>query len=251
MLPWKTLATVSTNDGPLELRQRGESEFLIVVGGRVLMTSTTKISEQALATLAVSALEGRSAPQILIGGLGMGYTVRAALDTLVTHKLKGSVTVCELTRPVVDWCKGPLAPLTGACVKDKRVNVIVGDVAHHIARCRPGHYDAIILDLYEGPYKATQRREDPFFGPTALARAHAALAQDGVFAVWAEDHDAGFVRRLEAANFKAVYHKLGQGGRRHIVYIATRMRPPSVRPAREVAPRGPRDAAPAPRYRRR
>ncbi|HPH70478.1 MAG TPA: hypothetical protein PLF40_32230 [Kofleriaceae bacterium] len=251
MIPWKTLASVATNDGPLELRQRGDDEFLIVVGGRVLMTSTTKISEQALATLAVSALEGRPAPRVLIGGLGMGYTVRAALDTLTTHKMKGNVTVCELTRTVVDWCKGPLARLTNSCVTDKRVSVVVGDVAHHIARTRPGHYDAIILDLYEGPYKATQRREDPFFGPTALARTHAALAPDGVFSVWAEDHDASFVRRLEAANFTARYHKLGQGGRRHVVYVAKRLAPitRAARPA--PPPRGPRDAAPAPRNRRR
>jgi spermidine synthase len=243
MLPWKTIATAASNDGQLELRQRGD-EFLIVVGGRVLMTSTTKISEQALASLAVSALEARTSNRVLIGGLGMGFTLRSALDTMTTHKLKGTVTVCELTRPVIDWCKGPLATLTNSALGDKRVSVVVGDVAHHIARTKPGHYNAILLDLYEGPYKATQRREDPFFGPTALARTHAALAPDGVFSVWAEDHDAGFVRRLEAANFNARYHKLGQGGRRHVVYVAKRV---EVRASRPQAS----DDTKASRYRRR
>jgi spermidine synthase len=245
MVPWKTLATVPTKDGPLELRQRSESEYLIVVGGRVLMTSTTKVSEQALATLAVNELVGKTAPRILIGGLGMGYTLRAALDTLTKAKLRGTVTVCELTRTVVDWCQGPLAPLTQNAVGDRRVSMVVGDVAAHIARVKPGYYDAIVLDLYEGPYKATQGREDPFFGPEALARTHAALAPDGVFAVWAEDHDGAFVRRLETNNFTARFHKLGQGGRRHVVYIAKRVEVRTPRAGGSAGRGAPNRAAPA------
>ncbi|MEZ4398860.1 MAG: hypothetical protein R3B06_02485 [Kofleriaceae bacterium] len=249
MIPWRVLATVPTDDGPLELRQRGDDQFLIVVAGRVLMTSTTKISERALATFAIDAIATRPSPRVLVGGLGMGYTVRAALDALTAHRRTGSVTVCELTPAVVDWCQGPLARLTDSCLADPRVKVEIGDVARHIARARPGAYDAIVLDLYEGPYVATQRREDPCFGPTALARTHAALAPGGVFAVWAEDHDAGFVRRLEACNFTARYHKLGEGGRHHVVYVATRVAAQAA-PARAARRPGPARPPASPRRRR-
>lgn len=216
MLPWKTLETVATAEGALELRQRGDGGFLIVIAGRVLMTSNDRRSEQALATLACRALAAPR-PRVLIGGLGMGYTVRAALDALPAAE----VVVAELTPEIEAWCRGPLAPLTGAALDDPRVRVVIGDVARIIAGAPRGHYHAILLDLYEGPHAATQGADDPFYGRAALAASRAALAAGGVLAVWSEDPDDAFARRIEAAGFKVEAHRLGKP-RRHVVYLARR-----------------------------
>lgn len=216
--PWQTLATVATAEGPLELRQRGERDFLIVIAGRVLMTSAARRSEEALATLAAGAVRGRRAPRVLIGGLGMAYTVRAALDAFPAD---ARVTVVELTPAVVEWCKGPLAPLTAGAAIDPRVDVVTGDVARVIAGAR-ATYDAILLDLYEGPNPATQGKDDPFYGGAALARSHAALRAGGVLAIWAEDPDPSFPRRFTAAGFDVTTHRAGKGGRAHIVYLGVR-----------------------------
>jgi spermidine synthase len=217
MTPWKTLATVATAEGALELRRRGEREFLIVIDGRVLMTSNDRRSEQALATLACEALAAAS-PRVLIGGLGMAYTVRAALDAVPAA---AQIVVAELTAAVVDWCRGPLAPLTDAAVLDPRVRVVIDDVARVIAVAPRAHYDAIVLDLYEGPHAATQRADDPFYGHAALKRCHAALAPAGVLAVWSEEPDEAFARRLAAAGFDVATHRLGKT-RTHIVYVGRR-----------------------------
>ncbi len=216
MTPWKTLATVATAEGALELRQRGEREFLIVIGGRVLMTTRDRRSEQALATLACAALTG--SPRVLIGGLGMAYTLRAALDVLPAT---AELVVAELTAAVADWCRGPLAPLTSAAVLDPRVAVVIDDVAAVIAGAPRGHYDAILLDLYEGPHAATQRADDPFYGRAALGNSHAALAPGGTLAVWSEEPDEAFARRFTAAGFDVATHRLGKT-RSHIVYLGRR-----------------------------
>jgi spermidine synthase len=216
MTPWKTLATVATAEGALELRQRGECEFLIVIDGRVLMTTRDRRSEQALATLACAALTG--SPRVLIGGLGMAYTLRAALDVLPAT---AEVVVAELTAAVADWCRGPLAPLTGAAVLDPRVAVVIDDVAAVIAGAPRGRYDAILLDLYEGPHAATQRADDPFYGRAALGKSHAALAPGGSLAVWSEEPDDAFARRFTAAGFDVATHRLGKT-RSHIVYVGRR-----------------------------
>jgi spermidine synthase len=217
MVPWKTLATVATADGALELRQRGEREFLMTIAGRVLMTSNDRRSEQALATLACGAITAPR-PRILIGGLGMAYTVRAALDALPAA---AQVVVAELTPAVEDWCRGPLAPLTGAALGDPRVRVVIDDVSRAIAGAPRGHYHAILLDLYEGPHAATQRADDPFYGRAALARSHAALAAGGVLAVWSEEPDEAFARRLSAGGFDVATHRLGKP-RSHAVYLGRR-----------------------------
>jgi spermidine synthase len=241
--PWETLATVATREGALELRRRGD-EFLIVIDGRVLMTSAARRSEEALATLACQRLAGRRAPRVLVGGLGMGYTLRAALDALPAG---AHVVVAELSPEVAEWCRGPLAPLTGSALADRRVAVEIVDVAELIARAPAGSYDAILLDLYEGPHAATQRREDPFYGPAALARTHAALAPGGVFAVWSEEADAPFLRRFAAAGFAASTHRAGKGGRSHVVYLGVRSDVSAkapARPAPDRAARSPRRRPP-------
>ena len=211
--PWTTIARAETPEGALELRQRGSADFLITIAGRVLMTSQARRSEEALAELP---LKKRKARDVLVGGLGMGYTLRAALDFLGPE---AHVTVVELNPVVADWCRGPLAPLTGGAVADPRVTVALADVSDHLAQASKGAYDTILLDLYEGPHAATQRPNDPLYGAEALKRTRAALREGGVFAVWSEEADAPFERRLADAGFFVEKHRAGRGGRAHVVYL--------------------------------
>ncbi len=219
--PWTTLDRIATAEGVLELRRRGE-EFLITVAGRVLMASAAHRSEAVLAESACARLAGRTRPRVLCGGLGMGFTLRAALDALPSD---GSVTVAELNPVVVRWCRGPLAELTGRAVDDPRVRVEVVDVADQIARAAaaggPSAYDAIVLDLYEGPRESSGGPSDPFYGRRALATTRKALAPGGVFAVWSEDADDAFERRLAAAGFTVEHLRPKSGGPRHLVYLAS------------------------------
>jgi len=215
--PWTTIDGIATREGRLELRQRGPRDFLLVVGGRILMSSTAFRSEVALAELACRPIADRPKPRVLIGGLGMGYTLRAALDVLPAQ---AEVVVAELEPAVETWCRGPLAVLTEGAVSDPRVRIRIEDVAHAIAAPAPP-WDAIILDLYEGPHAATQGPEDACYGGRALGRTKQALAKGGVFAVWSEDPDASFEKRLIAQGFATAVHHPGKGGRRHAVYLAT------------------------------
>jgi spermidine synthase len=219
--PWTTLATSQTDEGVLELRQRGESDYLIVIGGRVLMNSHARKSEEALATLGLARLDGvaDSAKRVLVAGLGMGYTLRAALDALPASGPE--VVVCEIDRQIVEWCKGPLAAATNNALGDPRVKLEIADVAARIAHSK-NTFDAILLDLYEGPNAASQRKDDPFYSAHALVRTRAALRPGGVLAVWSEDADAPFAKRLVTAGFVVKAHSIGAGGRKHVVYVGRR-----------------------------
>jgi len=221
--PWQTLETINTPDGALELRRRGNSDFLILINGRVLMNSQANRSELALGAAACAAVSGRPRPRVLIGGLGMGLTLRAALDALPAD---AQVVVAELNQVVADWCRGPLAGLTSRAVDDPRVTVTIGNVAAIIARQgKPtGNYDAIIIDLYEGPHARTDSRNDPFYGSQAIAKTREALSVGGVFAVWGENPDAGFEKRLTAAGFQIERLRPGKGGFRHVVYVAKKVK---------------------------
>ena len=117
------------------------------------------------------------------------------------------------------WCEGPLAPLTDDALHDPRTRLHVGDVAKLIAESK-AQWDAIILDLYEGPHEASQTPNDPFWGKAALQRTQTALAPGGIFTIWAEDFDPPFVKRLQANGFAVQVHHPGKGGRRHTVYVA-------------------------------
>jgi spermidine synthase len=217
MTPWQILETVIVPEGQLQLRRRGERSFLITIDGRVLMTSDERRSEEALASLACAGLAGVASPRVLIGGLGMAYTLRAALDALPPG---AEVVVAELTAAVEAWCRGPLAVLTDGAVLDPRVRVVIDDVTRVIADAPPAHYHAIVLDLYEGPHAATQRADDPFYGVAALERARAALAPRGVLAIWSEEADAAFARRF-ATLFDVATHRSGSS-RKHVVYLGRR-----------------------------
>lgn len=220
--PWRVLDKVQTADGLLELRQRGDADFLIVVDGRVLMNSYSRSSEEELSRLGLAHLAAGTTkePRVLIAGLGMGFTLRAALDVLPGA---ARVVVCEINRVVVDWCRGRLAAATRDALADPRVELRIHDVAAVIGNAAAGQFDAILLDLYEGPNAASQRRDDPFYSAGALARSHRAVSSGGVLAVWSEDPDAPFAKRFASAGFDVKTHSIGTGGRKHVVYVGRRL----------------------------
>ncbi len=219
--PWQTIDRVDTEDGVLELRRRGTRDFLILINNRVLMNSGANRSEIALGELACRKAATGRRPRVLIGGLGMGLTLKAALDSL---PFTAQVVVAELNPVVVKWCHGPLAGLTANAVDDPRVTVRIEDVSVVIKKAAQTHgaerFDAIILDLYEGPHARTDAANDPFYGSRALKTTAAALLPGGVFAVWGESPDAAFEKRLAAAGFSVDVQRPGRGGLRHVVYVA-------------------------------
>lgn len=218
--PWQTIEKVDTPDGVLELRQRGEHDFLILINNRVLMNSSANRSEVALGKLSCKQAATHPRPRVLIGGLGMGLTLRATLDSLPKTT---QVIVAELNPVVVKWCRGRLAGLTANATNDPRVTVKIDDVSAVIKRAAHGgaeRFDAIILDLYEGPHARTHAVNDPFYGSRALKTTVAALLPGGVFAVWGENPNAAFEKRLVAAGFSVDVQRPGRGGLRHVVYVA-------------------------------
>lgn len=219
--PWETIASEPTPDGPLELRRRGD-DYLITIRGRVLMTSAAHRSEDALARLGCAGLRARGGVRVLIGGLGMGFTLRAALDELGPDAV---VVVAELNAVVAAWCRGPLAELTSGAALEPRVTLEIVDVAALVRRVATQRseprFDAIVLDLYEGP-QTHVRPNDPLYGPAAVVHMRDALRPDGVLAVWCENASAGFERSLAAAGLAFERHRVGHGGRVHLVYVARR-----------------------------
>ena len=218
--PWKTLESVETDEGLLELRQRDERDFLITVGGLVLMNSMANRSEVVLGQLGCKGLKEHPSPRVLVGGLGMGCTLRAVLDSL---PLTAEVVVAELNPVVLEWCKGPLAALTDSAAADPRVSFATGDVAKLVrqhARQDGPRFDAVIYDLYKGPHHHTDKVKDPFYGSRAIADVRKILNPGGAFTVWGENYDAGFVGRLRAAGFIVSHERPGRGGYRHAVFVA-------------------------------
>jgi len=194
--PWRTLEEADTADGKLVLRRRGERDTLLTIEGRVLMSSMLHRSEDALATLAMERLAGRPRPRVLTAGLGLGFTLRALLDVLGRG---ARVDVAELHEPVVRWNQGLLAAINGGAASDPRVRVVLGDVMG-LVRAAAGEpklrYDAIVLDLMEGPSRGRAHVNGRLYGARALAEVRSALTEGGVYAVWGEEEDPGFVELL-------------------------------------------------------
>lgn len=217
-LPWKILDRILTETGEiLELRQRGAGDFLITIGSQILMNSKAQRSEIALGRLGCQGLQQHSAPKVLVGGLGMGITLRAVLDQL---PVTADVVVAELNPVVHTWCLGPLAELTAAAAVDPRVKVEITDVAELIRRSPPATFDAVILDLYRGPHPRTDPCTDPLYGSHAIDRTRNALKAAGMLAVWGENPDADFEKRLAVAGFSVHVERPGKGGYRHAVWVA-------------------------------
>jgi spermidine synthase len=235
--PWKTIECISTDEGALELRQRGERDFMITIGSQVLMNSLANRSEVVLGQLGCGHLKGSESPRVLVGGLGMGFTLKAVLDTLPAT---AQVVVAELNPAVHEWCRGPLAALTDNAVDDPRVTVEIGDVARRIRRTAvdggESRFDAIILDLYRGPHAKTDQRDDPLYGSRAIENMRAALKPCGVVAVWGEQYDEGFDKRLRSAGFTVTTDRPGRGGLRHVVFLANLKQ--SEKSGKELTPRG-------------
>ncbi|HEY6554213.1 MAG TPA: spermidine synthase [Vicinamibacteria bacterium] len=198
MIPWRELgrATVPGEAEPLVLCQR-ESEFVIRVGRHALMSSRAHGTEEMLAELACARIASRAAPRVLVGGLGMGFTLAAALRTLGPD---AHVEVAELVPALVEWNRGPLAPLAGRPLDDPRASVREADVAEAI-RERSGAYDAILLDVDNGPNGLTRATNDWLYSPAGLGAAREALRERGVLGVWSVAPDEAFTRRLREAGF--------------------------------------------------
>lgn len=218
MIPWVHLGSAEIPGGSeLRLKRRG-AEFSIMSGTAELMNSRMSGSEEALATLVAERLKGRKAPEILIGGLGMGFTLRAALATFPAD---ARITVAELIAEVVDWARGPMADLFAGCLDDPRVTIAIGDVA---AQFRTGRWDGILLDVDNGPEGMMRRANDRLYDHAGLATQRAALKRGGVLAVWSQGPDRAFSRRLHESGFKVdevtVRARAGKGAR-HIIWLAT------------------------------
>ena len=216
--PWETVDSAKVDEGTMTLMRRGD-EYLIKMDTYVLMNSKLNLTELALAQSACEELAHIESPRVLIGGLGMGYTLRAALDALPKA---AQVTVAELNPVVVGWCKGVIAELTDSAAADPRVAIRIDDVAQVIREGAQSNqkYDGIILDLYQGTFEANTNPNDPFYGKTALSRTAAALAPGGVLSVWTEETDVRFEKRLTSLGFNVRRTKPGKGGPRHVVYLA-------------------------------
>lgn len=184
-----------------------------------LMNSRLSGSEEALATLTQARLADRPGPRILIGGLGMGFTLRAALTA---YGSQAEIVVAELVPAVIAWARGPLAGLHGDSLDDRRVEVREGDVGALIAE---GGWDAILLDVDNGPGGLSRRENDSLYSPAGLAKAKGALKPGGLLAVWSSVRDESFTRRLGQAGFEVeqvgVRAHRGRGAR-HVIWIATK-----------------------------
>lgn len=222
MIPRDHLATAPVpGGGELRLMRRG-ADFMIVLDRNELMSTRMRGSEEALASLAIAAL-ANPAPQLLVGGYGMGFTLRRALALLGPH---ARVTVAELVPEIIEWAKGPMVELTAGCLDDRRVQLIIADVANVITGSR-GQFDAILLDVDNGPDGLVRDDNGLIYSRNGLAAAHAALRPGGVLAVWSAAPDAAFARRMERAHFSVTEHTIraretaeGRGkGPRHVVWM--------------------------------
>jgi spermidine synthase len=223
LIRWVQLDAAAVPDGGGELRlmKRG-AEFSIMAGSNELMNSRLSGSEEALATLVLARLKDRPAPHLLVGGLGMGFTLRAALRVAGPE---AKVTVVELVPAVVAWARGAMGELFGESLEDPRVRLIEGDVGTAI-RARASEYDGILLDVDNGPEGLTRRENDRLYSLEGLAAAKAALTSGGVLAVWSSAPHPPFTERLRQAGFGVhetpVRAREGRKGSRHMIWLAQR-----------------------------
>lgn len=220
MIPWILLDTGQVpGGGELRLMRRG-TEFSIKLGQNELMNSRLSGSEQALATLACRRIQTRDRPRMLIGGLGMGFTLRAALAVLGPH---AEIVVAELVPSVVTWARGAMAEMFGDSLTDPRVNVREVDVSELIRSERAG-FDVILLDVDNGPEGLTRESNDALYDAKGLSAAYAALRPGGVLAVWSSGPNPRFTQRLRRAGFDVkevpVRANGPRGGARHVIWIA-------------------------------
>jgi spermidine synthase len=219
MKPFELLGQQRSRDGTiLKLVRRGD-EYLILANGQNLMSSRMHGSEEALATFACRTAATMKQPTVLIGGLGMGFTLRAALDLLSPD---AKVVVAELIPAIVEWNRGPLGPLAGYPLSDSRVQVETDDVAI-ILSASTSQFDAVLLDVDNGPAAFTDIHNAGLYDESGIAAVFSALKLHGVLAVWSAREDKKFTQRLRDGRFtvevQPVRGRLKQGGPRHIIYL--------------------------------
>ncbi|MFG1423593.1 spermidine synthase [Roseixanthobacter liquoris] len=223
MIPWLHLDTAEVPDGggTLRLMRRG-AEFSITAGATELMNSRLSGSEEALAALAGARLGASPAPRILIGGLGMGFTLRAALAAFGPE---ARIVVAELVPAVIAWARGPMAALHGDSLADPRLDLWTGDVGARI-RAEADGFDAILLDVDNGPDGLTRPANDALYDPAGLRAALRALRPGGLLAVWSSAPDAAFTQRLKRGGFAVEEVRVRangkRGGARHVIWVATK-----------------------------
>jgi spermidine synthase len=214
-------ATIPGGTEDLRLFRRG-GDYMIVLDRNELMNSRMSGSEEALAEMTIERLRGRPAPHLLIGGYGMGFTLRAALAAL-PHDAK--VTVAELVPEIIDWARGAMAAMTAGCLEDPRVKLDMADVGLVIGEAHSS-YDAILLDVDNGPDGLTRRANNSLYSRHGLAAAKAALKPGGILAIWSAAPDNRFARALSDAGFAvdevAVRARSNGKGARHIIWFATK-----------------------------
>ncbi len=224
MIRWVQLDTarIPGGGGQLRLMQRGV-EFSIFAGAIELMSSRLSGSEEALAARTCARVLGTPRPHVLIGGLGMGFTLRTALAALGPD---ATITVAEIVPKVVAWARGPLAALHGNSLSDPRLTIFEGDVGKLIigADCR---YDAILLDVDNGPAGLMRAENDDLYDAYGLREAHEALKTGGILAVWSAAPDERFTQRLITAGYSVEDHRVRANGRqtgpRHVIWLATKV----------------------------
>ncbi len=224
MTPRELLGTAAVPGGQeLRLYRRG-GDFMIGLDRNELMSSRMSGSEKALALMTLERLGKRAGLHMLIGGYGMGFTLRAALARLDGG---GQVTVAELVPEIIEWARGPMEELAAGCLDDPRVSLVQADVADVIAAGH-GSYDAILLDVDNGPDGLTADANDRLYTNAGLSSAMRALKPGGILAIWSAGSDAAFTRRLQNAGFAveevAVKARDNGKGPRHVIWFATRRR---------------------------
>lgn len=214
-------ASVPGGDEDLRLFRRG-ADFMIVLGRNELMSSRMSGSEEALADLTLDRLGQRPAARLLIGGYGMGFTLRAALRRLGSD---AKVTVAELVPEIVEWARGPMAAMTQDCLEDKRLFVDIADVGVLIGEAE-AYYDAILLDVDNGPDGLTRKANNGLYSRKGLAAAKSALKPDGILAIWSAAADEKFKKALGDAGFAvdevAVRARQNGKGAKHVIWFARR-----------------------------
>ena len=219
MKPRELIAAAAIPGGDTLQLFRRDSDFMIMLGGNELMSSRVRGSEEALAVMTCERLANAANAHLLIGGYGMGFTLRAALAALGPG---ARVTVAELVPEIIAWARGPMAALTSGCLDDTRVHLIAGDVAGAISAAN--QFDAILLDVDNGPDGLVRAENDQLYSTHGLSRAKTALKRDGVLAIWSAAPDAAFTRRLKHAGFdvdEAIVRARGGGkGARHVIWFA-------------------------------
>lgn len=225
MIPRETIATARIPGGDTLTLVRHGGDHVVMLGRDELMGTRMRFSEEQLAELTIAELE-TDAPRLLIGGYGMGFTLRAVLARMSE---RGSVTVAEIVPEIVEWAKGPLAHLTGDSLSDPRVHIELCDVAALIDDAVDGtseRWDAILLDVDNGPDGIVRDGNERLYTRTGLARARDALAPNGMLAVWSAAPDPKFARRLKDAGFvvdeRTVRARPNNKGPRHTIWFARR-----------------------------